>query len=96
MFGYGAARNEPGLRAIAEQLGLPYVDRDDGRPLSESAPDRGTAQSASNETSSSGVADRTELYWVFTLPAAVLILFELFASIRDLRRTRSARRDVTP
>ena len=37
-----------------------------------------------------------ELYWVFTLPAAVLILFELFASIRDLRRTRSATRDVTP
>ncbi len=96
VFGYGVARNEPGLRAIAEQLGLPFVDRDDGRPLSESAPGRGTAPSASNETSSSGVADRTELYWVFTLPAAVLILFELFASIRDLRRTRSATRDVTP
>jgi hypothetical protein len=96
VFGYGAARNEPGLRRIAEQLNLPYVDRDDGRPLSESAPDSGTAQSASNGISSSGVADRTELYWVFTLPAAVLILFELFAGIRDLRRTRSARRDVTP
>ena len=38
VFGYGAARNEPGLRRIAEQLGLPYVDRDDGRPVSESAP----------------------------------------------------------
>jgi hypothetical protein len=96
VFGYGAARNEPGLRRIAEQLSLPYVDRDDGPPLSESAPQSGTEQSASNEASSSGVADRTELYWVFTLPAAVLILFELFAGIRDLRRTRSARRDVTP
>ena len=96
VFGYGAARNEPGLRAVAEQLGLPYVDRDDGRPISESAPDNGLAQSAPNATTSSGVVDRTELYWVFTLPAAVLILFELFAGIRDLRRTRSARRDVSP
>ncbi len=32
VFGYGAARNEQGLRRVAEQLGLPYVDRDDGGP----------------------------------------------------------------
>ena len=96
VFGYGAARNEPGLRRIAEQLGLPYVDRDDGRPISESAPDSGAPQSGAGAATSSGTADRTELYWVFTLLAAVLILFELFAGIRDLRRTRSARRDVTP
>jgi hypothetical protein len=96
VFGYGAAQNESGLRRIAEQLGVPYVDRDDGRPLSESAPDSGTADSTSIAMTSPGVAERTELYWVFTLPAAVLILFELFAGIRDLRRTRSARRDVTP
>ena len=96
VFGYGAARNEPGLRRIAEQLGLPYVDRDDGRPISESAPDSGAPQSGAGAATSSGAADRTELYWVFTLLAAVLILFELFAGIRDLRRTRSARRDVTP
>lgn len=95
VFGYGAARNEPGLRQIAEQLGLPYVDRDDGRPISESAPDSGTSQPAAGAATPSGTADRTELYWVFTLLAAVLILFELFAGIRDLRRTRSARRDVT-
>jgi hypothetical protein len=31
---------------------------------------------------------------VFTLLAAVLLLFELFAGIRDIRRTRLARRDV--
>jgi hypothetical protein len=96
VFGYGAAQNESGLRRIAEQLDVPYVDRDDGRPLSESAPDSGTADSTSIAMTSPGVAERTELYWVFTLPAAVLILFELFAGIRDLRRTRSARRDVTP
>jgi hypothetical protein len=96
VFGYGATRNEPGLRRIAEQLGVPYVDRNDGRPISESVPDSGAPQPAAGATSTSGVADRTELYWVFTLLAAVLILFELFAGIRDLRRTRSASRDVTP
>lgn len=96
VFGYGATRNEPGLRRIAQQLGVPYVDRDDGRPISESVPDSGAPQPAAGATSPSGVADRTELYWVFTLLAAVLILFELFAGIRDLRRTRSASRDVTP
>jgi Ca-activated chloride channel family protein len=94
VFGYGAGRNEPGLRRIAEQLGVPYVDRDDGRPVAESAPDSGASQLAAGAATSSGTADRTELYWVFTLPAAVLILFELFAGIRDLRRTRSARREV--
>jgi len=92
VFGYGAARNEAGLRRVAEQLGLPYVDRDDGRPVAESAPGRGDPQPSGGL--STGVADRTELYWVFTMLAAVLLLFELFASIRDIRRTRLARRDV--
>ncbi len=32
-----------GLRRVAEQLGLPYVDRDDGRSVAESAPGRGEA-----------------------------------------------------
>jgi hypothetical protein len=94
VFGYGAGRNEPGLRGIAKQLGVPYVDRGDGAPISQSAPGGGEGQAAGG-TTSSGVADRTELYWVFTLLAAVLLLFELFASIRDVRRTRLARRDVT-
>jgi hypothetical protein len=94
VFGYGAAQNEPELRRIAGQLGVPYVDRDDGRPISESAPDSSPAQPATPATIASGIAGRTELYWVFTLLAAVLLLFELFASIRDVRRTRLAKRDV--
>ena len=92
VFGYGAAQNRSGLRTIADQFGVPYVDRDDGRPIAESSPAGGTSQTAA--ATASGVAGRTELYWLFTLLAAVLILFELFASIRDLRRTRPARRDV--
>lgn len=94
VFGYGAARNEQGLRAIAEQLGVPYVVRDDGRAIAEAAPGRGTPEPTAGASTPSGLADRTELYWVFTLLASVLLLFELFASIRDIRRTRLARRDV--
>ena len=94
VFGYGAAQNEPGLRRMAEQLGLPYINRDDGRPVAAAAPDSG-GQPADSAVTATGVAERTELYWVFTLLAAVLLLFELFASIRDVRRTRLARRDVT-
>ncbi len=95
VFGYGNGQDTPGLRRVADQLGLPYVQRDDGRPISAAAPDTGRPQPAANAATSTGVAERTELYWVFTLPAAVLLLFELFASIRDVRRTRLARRDVT-
>ena len=54
----------------------------DGRPVAESAPGRGEPQPSAG--ASTGVADRTELYWVFTMLAAVLLLFELFASIRDI------------
>jgi hypothetical protein len=93
VFGYGAAQDEPALRRVAEQLGVPYVNRDDGRPIAESVPGSGAPQAAGTATTSAS-AGRTELYWVFTLLAAVLLLFELFASIRDVRRTRLARRDV--
>jgi hypothetical protein len=93
VYGYGAGKDEPGLRRIAEQLGVAYVDRDDAGPIAESAP-QGAGPQAERATTATGVAGRTELYWVFTLLAAVLLLFELFASIRDVRRTRLARRDV--
>ena len=96
VFGYGAGRDEPGLRAVAQQYGVPYVDRDGGGPIAEFAPGGGEApQSTAGASTSSDVPGRTELYWVFTLVAAVLLLFELFSSIRDIRRTRLARRDVT-
>ncbi|RDH77106.1 VWA domain-containing protein [Mycolicibacterium moriokaense] len=94
VFGYGATQDERRLRAIADQLGVPYVDRGDGGPVAQSVPG-GDAAVISPAAPSSGVADRTEFYWLFSTLAAVLILFELFASIRDIRRTRSARRDVT-
>jgi Ca-activated chloride channel homolog len=93
VFGYGTALNEPGLLRIAQQLGVPYVHRQYGQPVAEADPGGGTP---ANETltAATGVAGRTELYWVFTLLAAVLLLFELFLTVREFRQTRMARRDV--
>jgi Ca-activated chloride channel family protein len=104
VLGYGAPRaqdgisavNEPGLRRIAEQLGVPYAHREEGQPFTQAAPKPDTAAPpAESPDSTSGVVERTELYWVFTLLAAVLLLFEIYLTVREFRRTRMARRDVT-
>jgi Ca-activated chloride channel homolog len=89
-----SALNEPGLHRIAQQLGVPYVHREDGRPFTQAAPQPDTAQSAETPVASAGAVERTELYWVFTLLAAVLLLFEVYLSVREFRRTRMARWDV--
>jgi hypothetical protein len=93
VFGYGAGRNEPGLLRVAQQLGLPYVHRQAGEAVAESDLGGGTPANE-GPTAATGVAERTELYWVFTLLAAVLLLFEIYLTVREFRRTRMARRDV--
>lgn len=87
VFGHGDPLNEAALRRIADQLGVPYL-RPGEVPGPATAPDD-AANLRDAETSR-----RTELYWVFTLVAAVLLLFESYSSIREFRRTRSARREV--
>ena len=92
VFGYGAAQKRggpaPGRRTTRPALCRPR------RRKARRGVRTGTREAAPSAGASAGVADRTELYWVFTMLAAVLLLFELFASIRDIRRTRLARRDV--
>ena len=96
VLGYGTALNETGLRRIARQLGVSYEYRDADQPLAQAAPSPDTAApSAENPVASSGVVARTELYWVFTALAALLLLFEIYLTVREFRRTRMARRDVT-
>jgi Ca-activated chloride channel homolog len=95
VLGYGTGANEPGLRRIAEQLGVPYAHRQEGRPFTQAAPNPGAAPSSESPAATTGVAERMELYWVFTLLAAVLLLFEIYLTVREFRRTRMARRDVT-
>lgn len=94
VFGYGAGCDDPRLRSIATQLGVPYVNRDESKPVTADTPGGDESARSASALPATGIAERTELYWLFTLMAAVLLLFELFASIRDVRRTRLARRDV--
>lgn len=97
VLGYGiadegdTALNEPALRRVADQLGVPYVHREAGQQLPQATP----VQPADQPTATSGIPQRTELYFVFTLLAAVLLLFEVYLTVREFRRTRLARRDVT-
>lgn len=91
VFGYGAARDDAGLQRIADQLGVPYVPRDPAQPVADAAPE--IAGVAAGPTPAER-PDHTDLYWVFTLAAAVLLLFEIFLNLREYRAARTARRDV--
>jgi hypothetical protein len=103
VFGYGvpsdapSAPNEPGLRRISQQLGVPYVHRQGDQPIAQAAPHLGSGevQPAENPAASVDVVERAELYWVLTLLAAALLLPELYLTVREFRRNRMARRDVT-
>jgi hypothetical protein len=91
VFGYGPQSDEPALKRIAQQLGVAYVHRQDGQPTPETntAPPPSAAAAGSED-----VAERRQLYWVFASVAAVLLLAELYTSLRAFRRTRMARRHV--
>ncbi|MBE1551217.1 hypothetical protein GGC64_005277 [Mycobacterium sp. OAS707] len=96
VLGYGAASrfDQTRLEAIAGQLGVRYVHRNPGEPLPATAVQpNSTARQQNTVTPATA---RTELYWVFTLPASVLLLFELFLTVREIRRTRTAGREAAP
>jgi hypothetical protein len=89
VLGYGpsAAIDEAELRRIAAQLDVPYVHRDAGQPLRPDFPD--------TRRTDIDAAEPRELYWVPALLAAGLLLGEIYLSVREFRRGRIARRDVT-
>lgn len=93
VLGYGAARNEPGLSRLAEQLGVPYVTRDGARPVTEVIPDLDTLAPEAS-ASPTRTPDRIQLYWVFALAAAVLLLLEIHLTVREIRARGRAHRDV--
>jgi anti-sigma-K factor RskA len=76
------------LRAVAGQLGVPYVARAAGTPLAAALSDD-TARRAT--TASAAVSGQTETYWLLALVAAALVLVELYLVLRDFRRHRYAR-----
>lgn len=90
VFGYGATRDEARLQAIADQLGVPFVPRDTARAVTDDAPD---VSGGSAPQARAAAPDHTDLYWVFTMVAAVLLLFEIYLTLREFRTSRAARRD---
>lgn len=82
--------DEATLRSIAEDLGVPYLDRRQGGELPALEVRSDTAEAT--ETVPAG--SRTELYWLLCLLAAALLLGEIWLSVRELRQSRVARRDV--
>ncbi|WP_406815063.1 VWA domain-containing protein [Mycobacterium sp. M23085] len=87
VLGYGRsdAINEPELRQIAGQLDVPYLHRDPGQTFAIRLPDAPHRAAA---------AEPNELYWLPALLAAVLLLAEIYLSVREFRRGRIARRDL--
>lgn len=81
--GSGARRDEPALRAVAEQIGVPYVSDPDSFAAEQDSPNDTPPPTAS--------AWATETYWIPALLAAALILAEAFAVLRDIRRSRPGR-----
>jgi Ca-activated chloride channel homolog len=87
-----SAIDEPALRGVADQIGVPYVSRDGATPLAGVLGDQGTAIAPPPPVAAP--AGRTELYWAPAIGAAILILIELYLVLRELRRTRLANADV--
>ncbi|WP_370332692.1 VWA domain-containing protein [Mycolicibacterium hippocampi] len=91
VFGYGGGPglDETALRGIAEQLGVPYIQREPGQPV----PQGGTSTTPVGAGPQAS-PERTELYWVFTMRASLLLLIEIYLTARELRRARSTHRQV--
>lgn len=86
-YGQSGAIDEVELREIAGRFAVPYVHRDAGQPFRLNLPD---APHATDDE-----AQRIELYWLPALLAAGLLLTEIYVSVREFRRGRIARRDLT-
>jgi hypothetical protein len=87
-----SAIDEPALRGVADQIGVPYVSRDGATPLTGVLADQGTE--VGPPPPAAAPARRTELYWAPAVGAAILILIELYLVLREFRRTRLANADV--
>lgn len=85
--------NEDTLRALAAQLGVPYFHRDNG-PITPVIPAVDLNGPADGDTPvvASIAVERTELYWIFTALAAVLILIEVYLTVLEFRRNRLPRK----
>jgi hypothetical protein len=92
VLGYPAdgVMDEATLRRIATELQVPFANREAGGDLP--APEVREPGAGATEPAPAGA--RTELYWLLSLLAAALLLAETWVSLRELRHSRVARRDV--
>jgi hypothetical protein len=92
VLGYGRteAIDEAELRRVAGQLGVPYIHRDPAQPSRPDLPDAPDGTGTRAEA-----VEPIELYWAPALLAAVLLLTEIYLSLREFRRGRITRRDLT-
>ena len=87
-----SAVDEPVLRGIAAQIGVPYVARTGDVPLADAVPQGPT--DSRDTAARSADRERTEFYWIPASLAALLVLVELYLVLREFRRTRLIQRDV--
>lgn len=83
VIGYGSD-GVPALRAVAQQIGVPYVPRAEAGIPAEALADVARPRGQPAGPTDTG----TELYWTLSGLAAVLLLAELFLTLRDAARAR--------
>lgn len=84
--------DEGNLGAVAEQLGVPLQLRAPGTDVQPAAVDASKLDTAAG----GDVETAFELYWIFALAAALLLLREVWVNVRatrELQRARGASRD---
>lgn len=88
--------DEARLKQIASDLDVTYFHREADQPIAAVLPSYSAADSSDDENRAhaSKLVDRRELYWVFTLLSAALVLNEIVLTIREFRRNRMSRKDV--
>jgi Ca-activated chloride channel homolog len=84
--------SEPTLRAISEQLGLPYVHREAGDSIDPAVDGVDLERfGTSEEIEKNKVLSRRELYWPLLLGVAGIAAWEIGASVTALAQSRRRR-----
>ncbi|MGZ4584029.1 MAG: VWA domain-containing protein [Mycobacterium sp.] len=86
--------DEGRLKDIAAELDAPYFHREKGQPIGGIAPPPDRSADVERDGSMTALVGRLELYSLFTMTAAALLLAEIVLTIREYRRNRMSTRDV--
>ncbi|MBU8809525.1 VWA domain-containing protein [Mycolicibacterium goodii] len=90
--------DEARLQAIAEGLGVKYFHREAGKdivPVLPPVASGSLVDGGENLAKADPLVGRTEWYWVFALISAALLSIEAVLMVREVRRNRLSRSDIT-